>query len=48
MADFAGMAMNNRGDRYRSALVNFAFLAHAVLCTDEVAATMAGPTKGAS
>lgn len=42
----AGPRHPTRGDGYRAALVNFAFLAHAVLSTDEVIAAMEVPTGG--
>ncbi|WP_179469824.1 hypothetical protein [Mycolicibacterium vinylchloridicum] len=42
----AGPRHPTRGDGYQAALVNFAFLAHAVLSTDEVIAAMEVPTGG--
>jgi nicotinamidase-related amidase len=42
----AGPRHPTRGDGYQAALVNFAFLAHAVLSTDDVVAAMAVSTEG--
>jgi nicotinamidase-related amidase len=42
----AGPRHPSRGDGYQAALVNFAFLAHAVLSTDDVIAAMTAPTGG--
>lgn len=42
----AGPRHPTRGDGYQAALVNYAFLAHAVLSTDDVVAAMAVPTEG--
>ena len=44
----AGPRHPTRGDGYQAALVNFAFLAHAVLSTDEVVAAMTAPTGGST
>ncbi|WP_199203152.1 hypothetical protein [Mycobacterium sp. shizuoka-1] len=42
----AGPRHPSRGDGYQAALVNFAYLAHAVRYTDEVIADMTVPTRG--
>jgi len=42
----AGPRHPTRGDGYQAALVNYAFLAHAVLSTDDVVGAMTVPTKG--
>ncbi|TGD85499.1 cysteine hydrolase [Mycolicibacterium sp. CH28] len=42
----AGPRHPDRGDGYQAALVNFAFLAHAVPTTSEAVAAMVPPTKG--
>jgi nicotinamidase-related amidase len=44
----AGPRHPTRGDGYQAALVNYAFLAHAVLSTDEVVAAMTAPTGGST
>ena len=42
----AGPRHPSSGDGYQAALVNFGFLAHAVLYSDDVVAAMAGPRRG--
>jgi nicotinamidase-related amidase len=42
----AGPRHPSRGDGYQAALVNFAFLAHAVLSTDDVNEAMTAPAGG--
>ncbi|MEZ0359168.1 cysteine hydrolase [Mycobacterium sp. SA01] len=44
----AGPRHPTRGDGYQAALVNYAFLAHAVLSTADVVSAMAVPTEGAT
>ena len=44
----AGPRHPSRVDGYQAALVNFAFLAHAVLSTDDVIEAMTAPTGGAT
>ncbi|KDF00867.1 hypothetical protein Y900_018485 [Mycolicibacterium aromaticivorans JS19b1 = JCM 16368] len=44
----AGPRRPARGDGYQAALVNYAFLAHAVLSTAGVVAAMAVSTEGAT